>query len=357
MIVTLSRFLVATTAVVGSLAGCNGASTLAPTMYGAHGKYALNGARRPSFAVTREGSVVRHPNHGASHMAKLPAGQKLLYVSDAGASDVQVYDYPQGGSVGTLTGFSFPQGECTDDKGNVYIVDSGSSQIFEFAHGGTSPIAVFSDTNEFPASCAFDFHTGNLAVTNILGTQSFNQFEIGSISVYPAGSSSPTIYTDPDNAREYFLAYDNNSNLFVDGVDSRTSAFRYAEMSPIGNFTEIKIKGAKITFPGGVQRVGSYFAVGDQEGAVFGTPDIYHVLPTGKVVGRTTLTGANGNRIGDPVQFTIAPYVRKPKKIAVPDAIGAATYIDTWPNGAFLLDVNAGLVAPIAAVISQAPQK
>lgn len=345
-IATWPRTALVVTAAVSLLAGCNGGAPLSPAVDGSAARPASKAAAgAPRFSVTRDGVVIQRRNHEASYMIKPLTGQDLLYVSDAGAADVEVYDYPQGTLVGTITGFSYPQGECADTQGNVYVVDTGSSQIFEYAHGGTSPLNILSDSGETPASCAVDPNTGNLAVSNIL---SATQFEIGSISVYTVGNYTPTVYTDSDNAREYFLAYDNNSNIFVDGVDSVSNAFRFAEMSTAGKFTEIKLKGGKLTFPGGVQTLGKNIAVGDQDGAVWGTPDIYQVLQNGKVVRRTTLTGPNGGRVGDPVQFTIAQ-----KQIVAPDALGGAAFLDTWPKGKYLSSINSGLVAPIAAVISK----
>ena len=70
------------------------------------------------------------------------AAGPLLYVSDIGAEDVDVFSYPGGKQVGKLTGFSEPAGLCTDRKGDVFVVDSGSDRILEYAHGGTSPIAT-----------------------------------------------------------------------------------------------------------------------------------------------------------------------------------------------------------------------
>jgi hypothetical protein len=38
--------------------------------------------------------------------------------------------------VGTLTGFTNPQGDCVDKSNNVWIVDTEASQLIEYAHGG-----------------------------------------------------------------------------------------------------------------------------------------------------------------------------------------------------------------------------
>ncbi|HEY1682807.1 MAG TPA: hypothetical protein VGF98_14270 [Candidatus Tumulicola sp.] len=350
----VTRSIVAVSASAGLLAGCSGGASV-PNGAGSSvsGSSIDSKAQRPNFSVLRTGMVVQHLDRSPSRMAKGAASKTLLYISDVGTGTVQVFTYPKGTNVGTITGFGYPQGVCSDSSGNVYVADAGSSQVFEYAHGGTAPIAVLPDPGEFPASCAVDPSTGNLAVSNLLSS---TQFEIGSIAIYPAGSTTPTIYTDPDYAREYFLAYDNASNLYVDGVDSRTAAFRYAEMAPNGTFTEIPIKGAKLTFPGGVQVVGKNVAVGDQDGALWGTPDVYTVSSSGKVVARSTLATSNGGRVGDLIEFTLTP-ANSPKQIIAPDGIGAAAYVNAWPKGTYGSSISGGLVNPLGTALSAPPKK
>ena len=43
---------------------------------------------------------------------------------------------------GTPTGFESPLGECTDKNNDVFITDELESEILEYAHGGTRPIAI-----------------------------------------------------------------------------------------------------------------------------------------------------------------------------------------------------------------------
>jgi hypothetical protein len=349
----LARSIFTVSTCAGLLAGCSGASSV-PTgaTSGASAGIDAKG-QRPNISVMRTGMVVQHLDRRPSHMNDAAKSNTLLYVSDVGTSTVQIFDYPKSTNVGSITGFGYPEGLCSDSSGNVYVADGGSQQVFKYAHGGTAPVAILSDSGEVPASCAVDPSTGNLAVANLLSS---TQFEIGSISVYPSGSTTPTIYTDPDYVREYFLAYDNASNLYVDGVDSRANTFRYAKMTPDGTFTEIKIKGANITFPGGVQVVGNNVAVGDQDGAAFGRPDVYQVTSSGKVAGKSTLTTSNGGRIGDLLEFTLTP-ANSPKQIIAPDGIGGAAYVNAWPKGTYGSSITGGLVNPLGTALSAPPKK
>jgi hypothetical protein len=349
-IATLVRSIFSVSAAAGLLAGCSGSPLgQAAGVVSGNAGMGTNGLR-PNFAVTRVGTVDQHPNHARSFIQSGKVAKSLLYISDPGNDDVEIFSYPKGQLVGTLTGFSYPQGICSDPSGNVYVADTGTAQIYKFAHGATSPSAVLSDPNETPASCAVDPNSGNLAVSNLL---SATNFEVGSISVYPSGSTTPTVYTDPDNAREYFLAYDSSGNIWVDGVDSKANTFRFAEMSPTGTFTEIKVKGMKITFPGGVQVAGSYIAVGDQDGAVTGTPDVYRVTAAGKLVGKSTLATSNGGRLGDLVEYTLAPVgAANPSQIIAPDAIGATVYLNKWTSGAYGSSIAQGLLNPLGTALS-----
>ena len=94
---------------------------------------------RPNAAINS------HAERGGSWMAPDVKASDLLYIADDGTNDVYAYAYPHIKLKGTLTGFAVPYGECVDNVGDVFIVDMGGSDIVEYAHGGSSPIAVLSD--------------------------------------------------------------------------------------------------------------------------------------------------------------------------------------------------------------------
>jgi hypothetical protein len=106
---------------------------------------------------------------------------------------VYVYTYPQGRRVGTLTGFSEPQGECSDASGNVFIVDfiPDATTVYEFAHGGMSPIATLNDPAD-GFGCAVDPLDGTVAVANTYDPSNFE--DNGDVAVYAGGHGNPTIY-------------------------------------------------------------------------------------------------------------------------------------------------------------------
>jgi hypothetical protein len=98
--------------------------------------------------------------------------------------------------------------DCSDNRGNVFI--SEPTEVVEFAHGGTTPIATYSVAYTPPVGCSVDPESGSLAVVN--GAQ---------VAVFPAGSQNSTSYNSLLDA--HFCGYDNAGNLFVSGNDGQNS--------------------------------------------------------------------------------------------------------------------------------------
>ncbi len=239
--------------------------------------------RIPTFVT---GNVVAtHPDRGRSWMDPNARTSDLLYVSDEGTDDVYVYSWPQGKLKGTLTGFDFPQGECVDKAGNVFIVNATLSEVLEYAHGGTSPIATLLDSGYYPLGCSVDPTTGNLAVTNVESTGSGP----GNVAIFAHASGTPTNFADSGLSYMYFCGYDNKGNLFVDG-ENAGSAFAFAKLhSGSKQFTNIMLN-QTIGFAGGVQWDGTHVAVGDVNVGM-----IYQFTinrKTGTEVGSTALNGS-----------------------------------------------------------------
>ena len=184
-------------------------------------------------------------DYGRSWIAPDAKNNDLLYIADAGTNDVYVYSWPEGKLKGTLTGFSEPEGECVDKVATFGSLTRLNSDILEYAHGSTSPIATLSDPNQFPADCSVDATTGNLAVSNIEGTGSSQ----GSVSIYTNARGTPRMYTDPAVAEVYFLGYDSRGDLFLDGVNFSAEAFLFAELPKgSGTLTNITLD-QSIQFP------------------------------------------------------------------------------------------------------------
>lgn len=193
-------------------------------------------------------------------LAQGSASGALLYVSSDATDNVYVFTYPGGVLKQTLTGFLFPQGECVDAKGDVFVTDAVADDIVKYAHGGNAPIARLKDPGSWPFDCTVDPTTGNLAVTN-----AGNEHEGGGdvvLYAHARGTVKET-YTDAQIDDMWFCGYDSEGNLFVDGdFDSGTPVF--AEL-PRGakTFTDLTLD-RKFGTPGPMQWDGTYLAIGDQ---------------------------------------------------------------------------------------------
>lgn len=243
----------------------------------------------------------------------LAARPRLLYVSDPVANVVAVFSLPNLVLKGTLAGFSMPHGLCSDKSGNVWVTNTGTREILEYAHGGTSPIATFLDPYGDPFGCAVDDHHSQVGVTNIRDV---------SPSPSPSPASGPGEYLRLASgtwSSSYDLAALNSDisvgidpagNAFIDGLTS-SKHFVLAEL-PAGGSTihQITITGGTIHYPGMVQwyEDGNYLAVGDRRCGTPRTTCVYHVSisgSTGTITGKTKFKAYNGHVICDMAQGAI----------------------------------------------------
>jgi hypothetical protein len=142
----LGRYALCSCVAAALLAGCGGSQ---PPI-GASG------------AMPQTSAIATHTTHGKSWMLPEARGRNLLYVSSG--SSVYVYTYPRAKMVGVLADFEATRGECVDKAGDVFIIDHYAG-VDEYAHGGTSPIAMLDPPWSFNLGCSVDPTTGNLAVT------------------------------------------------------------------------------------------------------------------------------------------------------------------------------------------------
>jgi len=186
---------------------------------------------------------------------------KLLYVSGFNANGVDVYDYPSGKQVGTLSGFSSPAGQCVDAKGDVYIANATSGVVDEYAHGGKAPIATFTTSGD-AFGCSVD-KKGDLAVTDFLGAS----YSAGSITVFPKGSSKGAVYDNPTDCYWIWSAgYDDKGNLVMVAENQASEGVTYcALLKGSKSLTTLTASGFSIYSPDSTMWDGKYLALGDQQ--------------------------------------------------------------------------------------------
>ncbi len=267
-------------------------------------------------AVPMARSAVARPETSRSWMAPRATRMDLLYVSDVRKQTVDVYSYPQGAIVGKLSGFGRPKGECADRTGNVWIADAGGSDVIEYPHGASKPIAAL-DTPGSPTGCSVDPLTGNLAVTG--GTNGIV------LSIYRrtarGGWRQPVKYSASHIRAAYFCGYDDQGNLFIDGEGD--GGFQFAEL-PRGDtaFKPVTLN-QTIAVPAQVQWDGHNIAVGDSGIK----PSVIYQFSisggAGTEVGSTTLAGTKSVR-----QFWIAG-----STVVAPDVGGQHVGLFNYPAG------------------------
>jgi hypothetical protein len=214
----------------------------------------------------------------------------LLYISDAGTFEVHAYAFPSLKLMGTLTGFSRPQGECSDKDGDVWITNTNGQNVLEYAHGGTSAIADLADPAGYPVGCAVDPSTGDLAVTNL-----YDISGSGEVLVYKNARGTPRPYSNHALHYCYFDAYDDKGTLYVSG-SSVSGAYLLTVHTPGGrSLSRITLTGGAIYFPGGVAWDGSSLVLGDQKCRNHDASCLYRATVSGAtahITGMTALTNA-----------------------------------------------------------------
>ncbi len=276
---------------------------------------------------------------------------QTLFVTDNSSGEVQRFRFPNGAYIGPLpqppeTFYSL-NGACVDatNPQHVFIVNSGEYTIDEYDHNGNY-VMHLSDTlsNGGLTSCAYS-STGPASGLLAVGSYA-NANNAGTVSIFTNNNGSwsgPVIYSESAGSYVVFMTY-LGTTLYLSTEES--GAFKFAKMTPTGTFTPIPLFGPScpctVNFPGGVQQVGRYIAVGDQL-ASSGAPNIYRVLPTGKVVGGLMLS---------PSPTDLAQFDVEGALVVAPDGDSANANIYSYQNGTFMTSVTNALVAPIAGVVS-----
>ncbi len=289
-------------------------------------------AGQPSAVSTTHSLVVAGiaqpvvPDHKASWMNPNRTHDRMIYVSDAGSNDVDVFAFDVKNLVGQLTGFNEPQGMCSDSHGNIYVTNTLDSNILEFAHGGTSPIRTFDDSGEYPVDCAV-----NRFETLVVANESTTNGGPGGLSYFDATQLTDTITfsrMSKVNSIGYLPAVGFN---FITGINAdgnpQYAKFRFA----------LNLLSIPIASPGAVRFSGieKYMAVGDQSGSIY----LVHGNTVAKTIRLNGLCAAG--------QFSITH-----KYIIVPDPCGGQALIYPFPAGGVAYYKLGGLNDPVGTAVS-----
>jgi hypothetical protein len=304
------------------------------------------------FAATFAGCGVASTPTTSATLGRPPAVKvegsdgDLLYASHS-CGGLCVFSYPRLKPVGSVT---IPSGTagylCSDTQGNVFVLPASSNggTIYEYAHGGTTPIATLSDGASYggvPRGCSVDPTTENLAVTNNGSSNGSN------IAIYVGGSGAPIVYQGGAKlANIGGCGYDDNGNLYIAGEDSGKH-FSLAELENGSNSLSY-LAGPQPSSFGHIQWVGGQMYMEDPGK----DPQIYHISIDGskfKFVGTTTFQGPK--RLGQ-------AWIYK-RKIVAPFSTRGAKYshIGLWrfPAGGTSIKRRANLGYIQGVTVSVAP--
>lgn len=303
------------------------------TLAGCGASQASLGPREP---MGQNAMLAVRPDRGRSWMAPDAKKANLVYISDLGTDDVYVYSYPGGNLEGTLTGFNRPWGLCVDKAGKVFVTDDTAFRILEYAHGGTKPLAILKDPGEDPGGCSVDPATGDLAVANI----STPATAPGDVAIYKEARGARKTYKDPQISFYEYCGYDNQGNLYVDGM--KGGAFAFAEL-PEGKHSFVNIGlNENIAFGGSVQWDGTYVAIRDYQANV-----IYQFSISGSGGTEIGSTPLNGSSYA--VQFWV-----QGSNVVGPNANSANVMFWNYPAGGSPTKTINGLTTPWGVTVSMA---
>jgi hypothetical protein len=249
-----SRHVLGYCVVAAMLAGCGGSQ---PPI-GAPGAE-LRSAPIGS-ANRRSSGDFLYPAGAVPSMRTDYSGRNLIYASTLGNEPVYVYTYPDAKMIGILNGPVGPRGMCVDRASDIFIpfvyIPGG---IYEFAHGGGTPIVYLGFPYDGENGCSIDPTTGNLAV--VTG----GDYKPALVVYHYKGLRGwgfAKSYTLPSMSNSAFCGYSNHGDLFVDGKDG-SGAFALAELSKGSKtFATISVS-QSIKAPGQVQWDGTHLAIGD----------------------------------------------------------------------------------------------
>jgi len=316
MLRSISNFCGAALA-AGALAACSGSSSAlfgaglprATSATGTHARAASSGHPLWLSAMPPPSSIT--PSHAKSWVSPSLKSAKstasLLFVTDVSYRTVNIFSFPYLNLEAVITGFSVPEGECTDRTGNVWVTDQAadSDTIVELSRTG-SIINTLADTAGFPGSCAINPKNGDLAVTNIED----NGYNAGSVLIYKNASGTPTQIACSGLAEYYFDGFDNNGNLAVDG---QTLGGGYeACYGSESSLSPLAIEGATLYFPGTVvwSSANKYWDFFDQDCQNISSACAYWMKiskGTATNTGVTNFISEAGGPVCDLIQAVLSP--------------------------------------------------
>lgn len=221
----------------GSAVGPVGNSTLASNR---------TAIRVPSWSLSQPRGQSSETAH--AFMSRDVAVNPVIYASSFAGSFIKIYK--QHGTnqapIGTITaGLLNPQGLAVTPNGDLWVANTGDSNILIYRRGALTAYKTLRDPGQFPVNVVVD-EAGTAYVTNIITTAGGP----GSVSVYKQGHTSPTsTLAIPHNSKVLFDTVDEGGTLYVNFVDSGNNGHTVKFVGGHGTPIDLHLT---IGFPGGM---------------------------------------------------------------------------------------------------------
>jgi hypothetical protein len=251
-------------------------------------------AARPGLVGA--GRVQVHPFVNA---AEIEAATTKVFISDFDNDTVGIYS-TSGKQLASISGLSNPQGLAIDAKNNLYVANTGGSEVLIYASPYTKSPKSLSDSGQYPVGISV-FNNGEvIAVSNIFSTSG----GAGSVTVFKNGKASAPI-SNSSFEEDYFCAFDASGNLYVDGRQSSGATILGIILAAEKGGKTLKTITTKntIEFPGGIAvTTAGDVAIDDQDAATVYTYKPVAKGSLGSPISTTAMTG-----VGDAVNIAFGP--------------------------------------------------
>ncbi|HEX8816850.1 MAG TPA: hypothetical protein VF753_15235 [Terriglobales bacterium] len=304
-----------------------------------------------SYSAARPGVVAgpKIPVHQFISRRGMQQAGASIFTSDYEDNAVWWYD-TKGDLLGTITNNLLnPQGLVTDAKNNLYVADTGNSNLLIYAKPYTKTPKTLDASGWYPVGIS-QFNNGEwVAAANIFATNG----DAGSVLIYRYNKLVRTI-TNSSFFEYYFCAFDSKGNLFVDGRDDNGNTILGVVLSATAGGSTLKVisTGNTIEFPGGIAvNASGQVAIDDQDASTVYT---YNGLAHGSLGNPIKTTPLSG--VGDGVNFA---FMGGGKTLWVADAVNLNLTQYNYPKGGSSINTitpsGAGLLIGVAVTPALAP--
>jgi hypothetical protein len=332
-----ARALGASLGLLAILAGCSGGTSTTGSAVPSAPSSALRADSIAPIAFSR--NAIRPPVHplarGSGWLS--PDAKKCkqkLFASSYWLDYVSIYCIKTGrhnqAPIGEITdGIKGPEGAVVDAKGNLYVTNTPTSTVTEYAPGSTTASFTYSADLSDPAGVAVDAKQ-NVYVTN-LGS--------GSVTVFPQASNSPSL-TITGIPYPIDVALDSAGDVYVTSFLSNFSGGEVLEYPP--GSTKGADLGIATKTPGGIALDESADIVtADQR-----LPGVLVFPP-----GMTSPSNTFAQNMNDPVPVR---FNHKENLVAVGDSIENDVEIYSYPSGTLVDTITDGIDGPEGVALDPA---